>query len=134
MANPYHHAVSSAKKWGGKAEDYQPIHDWSDESKMMFADFRHRALRHHAEGCFMAERIFGHTITNSEGIKIPTRWIAEQHIREDLGRIPTIQDWFSNISPKPWMGRTLKLEEEKTDTMVEFVDQCVSVNQKEVCV
>jgi hypothetical protein len=79
----------------------------------MMADFRHRALRHHAEGCFMAERIFGHTIKNSEDRNIPTRWIAEQHIKEDLGRIPSMQDWFSNIQPRPWMGRTEKLDEEK---------------------
>jgi len=113
MANPYHHAVSSAKKWGGKPEDYQKIHDWFDESKMMMADFRHRALRHHAEGCFMAERIFGNTISNSDGRKIPTRWVAEQHVKEDLGRIPSMQDWFVHISAKPWMGATQKLDAEK---------------------
>ncbi len=28
MANPYHHSLSSVKKFGGVAEDYQPIHDW----------------------------------------------------------------------------------------------------------
>ena len=66
MANCYYHALSSVKKWGGDPEDYQPIHDWFDESKMIVADYRHRALRHHAEGCFMAERIFGTTITNSD--------------------------------------------------------------------
>ncbi len=31
---------------------------------MIVADFRHRALRHHAEGIFMAETIFGSTITH----------------------------------------------------------------------
>jgi len=129
MANPYHHAVSSARKWGGKPEDYQAIHDWFDESKMMMADFRHRALRHHAEGCFMAERIFGHAIKNSDGRMIPTRWVAEQHVKEDLGRIPSIQDWFCNIRPQTWMGRTEKLPEEKSDWLDE-VNQCVSVNQK----
>ena len=54
MAHPYHHALSSAKKWGGAPEDYLPIHSWFDESKAITADFRHRALRHHAEGIFMA--------------------------------------------------------------------------------
>jgi hypothetical protein len=130
MANPYHHAVSSAKKWGGKAEDYQAIHDWFDESKMMMADFRHRALRHHAEGCFMAERIFGHTITNSDGRKVPTRWVAEQHVSEDLGRIPSMQDWFCNLSPQPWMGKTQKLPEESRDYQSMSVDQHDSVNDK----
>jgi len=46
MGHPYHHALSSAKKWGGAAEDYLPIHQWFDESKAITADFRHRALRH----------------------------------------------------------------------------------------
>jgi len=54
MANAYHHAVSSARRFGGTPEAYQPIHDWLDASKMIIADFRHRALRHHAEGCFAA--------------------------------------------------------------------------------
>ena len=112
MSNPYHHALSSAKKWGGTAEDYQQIHDWFDESKMMMADFRHRALRHHAEGIFMCERIFGHTITLSNGKKIPTRWVGEQHVAEDLGFIPSMQDWLKHIMPEPWMGKTKKLEVE----------------------
>ena len=53
MAHPYHHSLSSVKKWGGTIADYQPIHDWFDQSKSIAADFRHRALRHHAEGIFM---------------------------------------------------------------------------------
>lgn len=70
MAHPLKHAESSARKFGGKAEDYLPIHNWFDESKAFLADFRHRALRHHAEGIFLSERIFGVTITNSEGKRI----------------------------------------------------------------
>jgi hypothetical protein len=69
MANCYYHSLSSVKKWGGKPEDYQPIHDWFDESKKIVAHFTHRALRHHAEGCYAAEREFGTTITNSDGKK-----------------------------------------------------------------
>lgn len=131
MANPYHHACSSAKKWGGIPEDYQAIHDWFDESKMMWADFRHRALRHHAEGIFMAERIFGHAIRISgpkslrwfeklanffganikTGRMIPVRWIGEQHVKEDCGFIPSMQDWFHHIKPQRWMGEPpVKLE------------------------
>jgi hypothetical protein len=36
-----HHLLSSVKKWGGTAADYQPILDWFDESKKIIADFRH---------------------------------------------------------------------------------------------
>ena len=67
MSNCYHHALSSAKHFGGIAEDYQAIHDWFDESKKILPDHRHRALRHHAEGCFAAQEKFGVTITNSDG-------------------------------------------------------------------
>ena len=67
MAHPLKHAENSARKFGGKAEDYLPIHNWFDESKAFFPDFRHRALRHHAEGIFLAEKLFGVAIVNSDG-------------------------------------------------------------------
>ncbi len=105
MAHPYHHALSSAKKWGGQAEDYLPIHTWFDASKAFLADFRHRALRHHAEGIFWAEEVFGVTIINSDGKVVPVRFIGEQHVKEDLGWIPTLQDWFKHIRVQPWMAR-----------------------------
>src|SRR5262249_12749677 len=110
MAHPLEHSKSSARKFGGRAEDYQAIHDWFDESKSYVADHRHRALRHHAEGIFTAERIFGHIIVSSEGRQVPVRYIAEQHVREDLGRIPSFQEWVSEIKVKPWMyGQKLRV-------------------------
>jgi hypothetical protein len=111
MAHPYHHSLSSVKKWGGNVADYQRIHDWFDASKAIIADFRHRALRHHVEGIFMAETIFGHTRTLSTLRVIPTRWVGEQHVREDLGFIPSFADWVKAIRPEPWMGRAQKLED-----------------------
>lgn len=105
IAHPYHHALSSARRFGGVAEDYIALHAWFDESKSQTADFRHRALRHHAEGIFMLERFFGTTITASTGRVIPTRLIGEQHVIEDLGFIPSCADWVRCIRPEPWMGR-----------------------------
>ena len=58
----------------------------------------------------MAETIFGPTITLSTGRIIPTRWVGEQHVREDLRFIPSFSDWVKAIRPEPWMGRTEKLE------------------------
>lgn len=118
MAHPYHHALSSVQKWGGCVDDYQRIHDWFDESKAHMADFRHRALRHHSEGIFMAEKIFGATITNSDGRVVPVRYIGERHVKEDLGYIPSIADWYGNIKPQQWMlgrGKDLEKELEETD-------------------
>jgi hypothetical protein len=111
MAHPYHHSVSSVNKWGGTVEEYLPIHNWFDESKKIVADFRHRALRHHAEGIFMAETVFGPTITLSTGRIVPVRWIGEQHVLEDLGRIPSFADWARAVRPEQWMGRNRNIDE-----------------------
>lgn len=113
MAHPYHHALSSVKTWGGIVDDYLGIHQWFDQSKMIAADFRHRALRHHAEGIFMAEAIFGTTITLTTTARvIPVRWIGEQHVREDLGFIPSFADWVKAIRPQRWMTRSQHLSAE----------------------
>jgi hypothetical protein len=103
MAHPYHHAVSSARKYGGEPSEYLKLHEWLDASKAHMADFRHRALRHHSEGIFMLENIFGTTLMNSAGRVLPVRFIGEQHVLEDLGRIPTVADWLGKIQPESWM-------------------------------
>ena len=110
MTHPINHARVSAKIFGGKPEDYVVIHDWFDATKETFADFRHRALRHHSQGIFEAERVFGATITNSDGKEVPVRYIGEQHVKEDCGgRIPTVADWFRNIKAEAWMSRGYKV-------------------------
>src|SRR3546814_2639916 len=73
------------------------ISDWS--SDVCSSDL------HHAEGIFMLERFFGTTITVSTGRVIPVRLVGEQHVREDLGFIPSFADWVRCIRPEPWMGR-----------------------------
>lgn len=103
MAHPFHHAQSSARKFGGKPEDYQRIHDWFDETKAHFADCRHRAMRHHSEGIYLCESIFGVAITNSAGKQVPVRIIGEQHVKEDMGFIPTMADWLRCMPVRPWM-------------------------------
>src|SRR5260370_30717659 len=101
MAHPFEHAKNSAHRFGGFAEDYLPIPQGFHESKAIMADFRHRSLRHHAEGIFLAERIFGVTIRSSQGKAVPVRYIGEQHVREALRRIPSFQDWAKNIKIEP---------------------------------
>ena len=53
----------------------------------------------------IAERFFGPAITISTGRVVPVRLIGEQHVREDLGFIPSFADWVRCIRPEPWMGR-----------------------------
>ena len=110
MTHTIFHALSSVRRFGGRVEDYIPVHDWIDGSKEMFCDFRHRALRHHSQGVFEAERIFGASIVNSDGNLVPTRYVAEQHIKEDCGGIvPSVSDWLSRIRPEAWMSRGYSL-------------------------
>jgi hypothetical protein len=110
MAKPFIHALSSVRKWGGKPEDYLPIHDLLDSSKGSIADSRHRALSHNA--WFLStilERVFGHNITNSEGRLVSVRDIGEQHVLEDFGGryIPSAQDYLQEIEIKEWMVKGL---------------------------
>ena len=110
MTHTYYHAQSTARIFGGVPEDYLAIHNWFDATKESFCDFRHRALRHHAEGIFECERVFGPTVTNSEGKPVPVRYIGEQHVMEDCGgRIPSLADWLSKITPEPWMARASRV-------------------------
>jgi hypothetical protein len=117
MSHPMHHATSSASRFGGKPEDYQAIHNWLDATKEVMCDFRHRALRHHSQGVFEAERVFGMTIQNSDGTRVPVRYVAEQHIKEDCGGIvPTVSDWLSRIRPEGWMSRGYVLPAVNSDS------------------
>ncbi len=122
MSHPLHHALSSQKKHGGKVEDYLPLHNWFDETKAHFPDMRHRAMRHHSEGIFWAEKEFGVFIINSDGKMVPTRILGEQHVLEDIGFIPTIKDYLENMTQVNWMykpgeGRKMlkDIEQDKLD-------------------
>jgi len=115
MAHPYDHARSSVKRWGGVVNDYLHIHKWFDETKAWIGHSKHRMFRHHSEGIFECERIFGDYIHNSEGKRVYVRYIGEQHVKEDcFGKIPSAKEWVDNINnPKPpeWMIRTQKIED-----------------------
>ena len=110
MAKPLIHAKSSARKFGGKAEDYLAIHDCMDSSKSVEASAKHRLVFHSAFGIFIIEKIFGHTIKNSDGKDISVRDIAEQHVLEDLGFIPSLNDYLKHMDLAPWMAGKKKIE------------------------
>lgn len=106
MSKPYIHALSSARRYGGKPEDYLDIHNFMDSSKGAIADNRHRALTHNSWFLSVVlERVFGVTIENSDGKRVSVRDIGEQHILEDYGGrfIPSAQDFLQEIEFKEWM-------------------------------
>lgn len=110
---PYFHARLSVKKYGGEIEDYLDIHNFIDSSKATLADVRHRALLHSSFGCFLAEQVFGVYITNSAGKVVQVRDIAEEHIQEDLGFIPSVDKWLRNMRIEPWMSGMKKRQKVK---------------------
>ena len=101
---PFLHGKVSVKKWGGKEEDYQKIHDFLDQTKAHFPDMRHRAILHNSFGIYLAEQLFGINITNSDGRLVSVRDIAEQHVIDDMGRIPTLQDYLGEMPFYSWLG------------------------------
>ena len=59
----------------------------------------------------MLKRVFGPTISLSTGREIPTRWVGEQHIQQDLGFRPVLRRLDARHRPLPWMGRAGRLED-----------------------
>jgi hypothetical protein len=105
---PHLHARISVKKYGGKMEDYLPFHEFFDSSKIAVADVRHRAMLHSAWGIYLAARVFGEYLTNSDGKQVSTRDLGEEHVLQDLGFIPTMQDWLDKMPIEGWMSGTRK--------------------------
>lgn len=130
MASAEHHAMSSAEIFGGKWQDYFPIHNFFDVTRDIVTnywvgtpDFRHRALRHHDVGIDIIEQMLNYEIMNSDGVSVMVRDIGEQHMYEDFDCIPTFDDWWHgtilpsqitdngehmaalilNINAEPWM-------------------------------
>ena len=101
---PYLHAEVSFRKWGGSPHDYLPIHDFIDSSKAHVPDMRHRAILHSSFGIFIVERVFGTTLTLQSGRVVQVRDVAEQHVLDDMGRIPTVQDYLTDMPFYPWLG------------------------------
>lgn len=107
--NSWHHAKSAARKWGGVLEDYIHIEEFLDSSKKIIGDVRHRAIYHHTEGVWLCQQIFGRTITVSRdgralGVEVPVRLIAERHILEDLGWLPSPADYLKDTPVATWMS------------------------------
>lgn len=107
MSDPIHHAMSSARRFGGEAEDYIELHLWFDGTKTALPDARHRVMRHHSEGIGWAIKEFSPWIEikgpDGKSRFISVRMVCEQHIIEDLGWIPTMADWLREMPTRAWM-------------------------------
>ncbi len=115
MSKAWIHAQSSAKRWGGTAEDYIKIHERIDSTKSAHAEVTHRCVFHSAFGIYIIEEIFGRFLTNSDGKDVFVRDIAEQHVLEDLGFIPSLSDWLKEMPAQPWMAGQRKMQVKLVD-------------------
>jgi hypothetical protein len=42
-------------------------------------------------------------VNSGEGRQVPVRYIGEQQVGEDLGRLPSFRDWIAELPVQPWM-------------------------------
>jgi hypothetical protein len=47
--------------------------------------------------------IFGDFIDRGDGRMVGVAQVAEQHLLEDCGFLPTVDDWMRHLAPEPWM-------------------------------
>jgi len=67
--------------------------DWSDEEKLAVLELLKEAKTDRA--C---------TMVNSDDMRVSVRDVAEQHVIEDLGRIPSLSNWLDNMPMQAWYG------------------------------
>jgi hypothetical protein len=111
--NSWNHAQSAARKWGGKPEDYIEIEEFIDSSKQVLGDVRHRSMYHHTTGVWLCQRIFGRVITVERehgSVEVPVRLIAERHVIEDLGWLPSPADYIAGMPIAAWMSGSQRRE------------------------
>jgi len=111
MANPEVHSKSSVKRWGGKIEDYLPIHQIIDSPKATMNNNTARTLTHNTWFAYeIIPKIFGYNITNSDGKSVDTVDIAMLHIAEDFRMkfVPTPQDYLKHLQLQAWMNNGIK--------------------------
>lgn len=97
MAKPIHHALNSARIFGGDLRESFPIHQCMDSSKRGYPKMAHRLVFHSLEGVELLRSFLPHPPKNFEAI-------ALQHIEEDLGFIPEDACWSREFDPQhPWL-------------------------------
>lgn len=111
MGNPREHSLSSVKRWGGKIEDYLPIHVLIDSPKATMNNNTSRALTHNTWFIYeILPKIFGYNITNSSGKSVDVVNIGLLHVAEDFRMkfVPTPQDYLQHLAIQPWMNNGVK--------------------------
>lgn len=76
-----------------KMQEYSEKFGWSEEEQAAILDLLNEA------------RTNGSTsIVNSDGKIVQVRDVAEQHVLEDMGKIPTVGDYLRDMPMYEWLG------------------------------
>ena len=132
MANPLIHSKSSVKRWGGKVEDYLPLHILLDSPKSTMNNNTSRMLTHNTWFIYeIIPKVFGYNIVNSDGKSVDTVDIARMHVAEDFRYkgIPTPQDYLQHMEIQPWMNNGIReIPSEESKKEIELLKEALHEN------
>lgn len=135
MANPLIHSKSSVKRWGGKVEDYLPLHILLDSPKSTMNNNTSRMMTHNTWFIYeIIPKVFGYNIVNSDGKSVDTVDIARMHVAEDFRfkGVPTPQDYLQHMEIQPWMNNGIReIPSEESKREIELLKEALHENQTE---
>ena len=131
MANPHIHSKSSVKRWGGRVEDYLPLHQFLDSPKATMNNNTSRMLTHNTWFIYeVMPRVFGYNIVNSDGRSVDVVDIAMLHVAEDyrFKFVPTPQDFLKHMQLQPWMNNGVKdIDNKEAEQFAEHIKEKLHV-------
>lgn len=104
---PIHHALVSARLFGGAPEDYLPVHNAFDLSKAALGDMRHRAALHSVDhGLEVMRLIFPERIGRAS-----LEEICVQHVHDDQGFSVKLDTWLKACDPLSCPSRNIPTDQ-----------------------
>mgnify|MGYP001627755541 CR=1 FL=1 len=91
---PIHHAMVSARLFGGTPEDYVALHNAFDMSKAALGDMRHRAALHSVDH---GRAVMGLIFPGQIG-QATLDALCIQHVNDDQGFDVTLDNWLSECA------------------------------------
>src|SRR5579885_1584730 len=100
----WQHCLHSCERFGGRPDDYLPLHQFLNSARTVLPDKASRCVLHNAWGIDLVVRCLGTTFRrSSDHIQTSTRQVAEMHILRDLGAIPTMLEAVRTVPLAKWM-------------------------------
>lgn len=94
---PFQHARITANAIGGTWRDYVALHTAFDRSKGAYGKMLHRSVLHSDLGIETVLRIMGSVIRLHDGTTVDAAAVGDQHVRDDLGFVPSVEEWVSAL-------------------------------------